>query len=178
MAAAKSDYAAFVLLGILAQEHKQYDVAREFFELAMKADVSKLSEVLLTWGVGSLLDDRAGEAAEIFRRGIAGKSTPGGNAVFHFYLAGALAAGENPNAATLDAALDSARIAAKLNPDSARFAARVPWILFRARRYDEARDAYEKLLEKIGGDAEVESFGDLARGSARLGSNCRAFAWR
>ncbi len=87
--AAKSDYAALVLLGILAQEHKKYDVAREFFELAVKADVAKLPEVLLTWGVGSLLDDRASEAAEIFRRGIAGKSAQGGNAVFHFYLAGA-----------------------------------------------------------------------------------------
>ena len=167
--AAKSDYAAFVLLGILAQEHKKYDVAREFFELAVKADVTKLSEVLLTWGVGSLLDDRAAEAAEVFRRGIAGKSTLGGNAVFHFYLAGALAAGENPDAATLDAALASARTAAKLTPDSARFAARVPWILFRARRNDEAREAYEKLLEKFGSDLDAESFEtSLALRSARL----------
>ena len=168
-AAAKSDYAAFVLLGILAQEHKQYNVAREFFELAVKADVSKLPEVLLTWGVGSLLDDRAAEAAEIFRRGIAAKSATGGNAVFDFYLAGALAAAENPDAATLDAALASARTAAKLNPDSARFAARVPWILFRARRYAEARDAYEKLLDKFGGDSDAESFEtSLALRSVRL----------
>ena len=168
-AAAKSDYAAFVLLGILAQEHKQYDVAREFFELALKADLSKSAEILLSWGVGALLDDRAAEAAEIFRRGIASKSTPGGNAVFHFYLAGALAAGENPDAATLDAALASARTAAKLNSESARFAARVPWILFRARRYAEAREGYEKLLDKFGGDSDAESFEtSLALRSARL----------
>jgi tetratricopeptide (TPR) repeat protein len=168
-APAPSDYAAFLSLGILAQEHKKYDAAREFFELARKADPSKSAEVLLSWGVGSLLDDRAGEAAEIFRRGIAAKSAPGGNAVFHFYLAGALAAGESPDAATLDAAVASARTAAKLSPDSARFAARVPWILFRARRYDAAREAYEKLLEKFGGDADAESYEtSLALRSARL----------
>jgi tetratricopeptide (TPR) repeat protein len=168
-AAAKGDYGAFVSLGILAQEHKQYDVAREFFELAMKADIAKSSEVLLTWGVGSLLDDRPAEAAEIFRRGIALKATTGGNAVFHFYLAGALAAAENPDAVTLDAALASARTAAKLNPDSARFAARVPWLLFRAKRNEEAREAYEKLLENFSAGPASESFEtSLALRSARL----------
>ncbi len=69
----------------------------------------------------------------------------------------------------MDAALASARTAAKLNPDSARFAARVPWILFRARRCDEARDAYEKLLDKFGSDADAESFEtSIALRSARL----------
>ena len=85
--AAKSDYAAFVLLGILAQEYKKYDVAREFFELAMKADVSKLSEVR-DFGESARCSMIAStELTKIFR-GIAGKSTPGGNGVFHFYLAG------------------------------------------------------------------------------------------
>jgi tetratricopeptide (TPR) repeat protein len=167
-APARADYSALVTLGILAQEKKQYDTAREFFELALKADISKSSEVLLSWGVGSMLDDRAAEAAEIFRRGIASSSKQGSSAVFHFYLAGALAAGENPDAATLDEALTSARTAAKLSPDSARFAARVPWLLFRAKRYDEARDAYEKLLEKFG-DADADSFETaLSLRSARL----------
>jgi tetratricopeptide (TPR) repeat protein len=168
-APAKADYAALLALGFLAQEHKQYDTASEFFEAALKADVSKSSEVLLSWGIGSLLDDRASEAAEIFRRGIAIKTAQGGSGVFHFYLAGALAAAANPDAVALDAALASARTAAKLSPDSIRFAARVPWILFRARRYDEARDAYEKLLDKFGGDSDAESLEtSLALRSARL----------
>jgi tetratricopeptide (TPR) repeat protein len=150
-APARGDYAEFLSLGILAQERKQYDTADEFFELAVKADPSKAAEVLLAWGVGNLAEERPAQAAKIFQRGIDSQVMPGGNPVFHFYLSGALAAEEAADAVKLDAALASARTAARLKPDSARFAARPPWILFRARRYQESLAAYEKLLEKFGG---------------------------
>jgi tetratricopeptide (TPR) repeat protein len=164
---ARADYAEFLVLGTLAQDRKQYDTANEFFELAIQADVVKLSEVLLAWGIGSLLAERTQEAIEVFQRGIDAKAMPGGNPLFHFYLAGALAAKEKPDAAALDAALASARLAAKLTPDSARFAVRPPWILVRARRFDEARQGYEKVLEKFGGESNsLET--SLALRGARL----------
>lgn len=151
-----ADYAQFLSLGMLAQERKQYDAAGEFFELALAADASKAAEVLLAWGVGSLMNERPAEAAKIFQRGIDAQVMPGGNPLFHFYLSGALAAAAGPDPAAhgapgnLDAALSAARAAAKLSPNSARFAARVAWLLFRTRHYNEARQAYEKLLEKYG----------------------------
>jgi tetratricopeptide (TPR) repeat protein len=146
---ATADYAEFLSLGMLAQERKQYDVASEFFELALTADATKASEVLLAWGIGSLIDERPAEAAKIFQRGIDAEVMPGGNPVFHFYLSGALAAVADGDSGNLDAALSAARTAAKLNPGSARFAARVAWLLFRSRHYNEARQAYERLLEKF-----------------------------
>jgi tetratricopeptide (TPR) repeat protein len=150
-APARSDYAEFFALGSLAQEWKQYDAAGEFFELALTADASKAAEVLLAWGIGSMIGERSDEAAKIFQRGIDAHVMPGGNPVFHFYLSGALAAAAEPGPVRLDAALASARAAAKLSPESARFAARVAWLLFRARHFGEAREAYEKVLEKFGG---------------------------
>jgi len=161
-APALGDYAEFLSLGVLAQEQKQYDTADEFFELALKADPSKAAEVLLGWGVGDLADERPVQAAKIFRRGIDDKVLPSDDPVFHFYLAGALAAEDPVDAAKLDSALASARTAARLKPDSARYAVRVPWILARARRYDEARDGYEKLLEKFAGDRSAGSKGKTA----------------
>ena len=94
-----ADYAQFLSLGMLAQERKQYDVASEFFELALSADATKAGEVLLAWGIGSLIAERPAEAAKIFQRGIDAQVVPGGNPVFHFYLSSALAAAASPDAA-------------------------------------------------------------------------------
>ena len=149
-AAAKVEFSEFNVLGTLAQEHKQYETASEFFELALKADPKKAAEVLLAWGIGSLIDDRPAEAVKIFQRRRSDmKALPESNPVFHFYLAGALAANDR-----IEPALAAARKAEEKKSDSARFASRVPWILFRAKRYDEARQAYEKLFARFGGEKE------------------------
>jgi len=144
--AAKVESSEFNVLGTLAQEHKQYETANEFFELALKADPSKAAEVLLAWGIGSMIDDRPAEAVKIFQRGLDMKALPEKNPVFYFYLAGALAACDRT-----EPALAAARLAEEKKGDSARFASRLPWVLFRAKRYDEARQAYEKLFARFGG---------------------------
>jgi tetratricopeptide (TPR) repeat protein len=112
--ATKVEFGKFTVLGALAQDHKQYETANEFFELALKADPSKAAEVLLPWGVGALIDERPAEAAKIFQRGLDMKAMPESNLVFHFYLAGALAACDR-----IDEALAAARIAAEKKIDSA-----------------------------------------------------------
>jgi tetratricopeptide (TPR) repeat protein len=148
-AAATVESSEFEVLGTLAQEHKQYETAGEFFELALKTDPTKAAEVLLGWGIGSLIDDRPVEAAKAFQRGLDMKALPENNPVFHYYLAGALAACDR-----IEPALAAARVAEKKKNDSARFAGRVPWILFRAKRYDEARQAYEKLFARFSGEKD------------------------
>ncbi len=151
VAPSKADFHECLALGMLAQERKQYETASEFFELALKANAAKASEVLLTWGIGSLLDDRSAEAAKIFQRGIDVHALPKDNPVFQFYLAGALAMCERG-----DEALAAAKEAAEKKPDSARFASRVPWILYRNKHNDEARKAYEAIVARFDGD--VQSF--------------------
>jgi tetratricopeptide (TPR) repeat protein len=147
--AAKVDYSEFDVLGALAEERKQYETAGEFFELALKADPTKAAQVLLGWGIGSLIDERPAEAVKIFQRGLDVKALPDDNPVFHFYLAGALAACDR-----IEPALDAARKAAEKKTDSARFASRLPWILFRARRYEESRRAYEDLIARFSGETD------------------------
>ena len=115
----------------------------------MKADPSKAAEVLLAWGIGALIDERPAEAVKIFQRGLDMKALPESNPVFSYYLAGALAACDR-----IEPALAAARLAAEKKGDSARFASRLPWILFRAKRYDEARQAYEKLFVRFGGERD------------------------
>ena len=92
----------------------------------------------MAWGVGLLMADRSAEAVKVFQRGIDEKLLPEENPAFYFYLAGALAMAERT-----DDALAAARIAAEKKKDSARFRGRVAWVLYGAKRYDEARKAYE-----------------------------------
>jgi tetratricopeptide (TPR) repeat protein len=150
----------FYVLGTLAQEQKQYGAADEFFEVALKADPSKAAEVLLAWGIGSMIDDRAAEAVKIFQRGLDMKALPANSPVFYYYLSGALAACHQlePALAAARAAADkneeSSRLSADKRIDSARFSSRLPWVLFHAKRYDEARQAYERLFARYGGQQD------------------------
>ena len=158
----------FSVLGTLAQEHKQYETANEFFELALKADPTKAAEVLLAWGIGSLIDDRPAEAVKVFQRGLDMKALPESNPVFHYYLAGALAACDR-----IEPALAAARLAEEKKSDSARFASRLPWILFRAKRYDEARQAYEKFFARFGGEKDsVETLAVLREARLSMSALC------
>ncbi len=167
-AGAKPEYGEFYVLGALAQERKQHETAGEFFELALKADPTKAGEILLAWGIGSLIDNRTAEAVKIFQRGLDLKALPEDNPVFYFYLAGALAAGDQ-----YEPALAAARKAEEKKKDSARFASRLPWILFRARRYEEARKAYLELLARFGGEKDsVETLAVLREARLSVSAVC------
>ena len=169
---------------LLALEAKQYDAANEFFDLAMeaipmprkpqgeapaepKADAAEASppqaaEVLLAWGVGLLMGDRAAEAAKVFQRGIDEKALPEDNPAFYFYLAGALALCERT-----DEALAAARKAAEKKKDSARYRGRVAWVLYFAKRYGEAKQAYTELVKEFDADHASTETRDVMR-EARL----------
>ncbi len=167
-AAAKIDSSEFAVLGALAEERKDYETASEFFELALKADPSKAAEVLVAWGVGLLIDDRAADAAKVFQRGLDMKALPESSPVFQFYLSGALAACDQ-----LEPALAAARLAETKKSDSARFASRLPWILMRAKRYGEARQALEKLFARFGGDRDsVETLSVLREARLSMSALC------
>jgi tetratricopeptide (TPR) repeat protein len=114
---------------------------------AADASPSRTAEVLMVWGVGLLMGDRNAEAAKVFQRGIDEKALPDKNPTFYFYLAGALALDGK-----YDAALAAAGIAAEKNKDSARFRGRSAWVLYVAKRYDEAAQAYRKLIDELDSD--------------------------
>ena len=167
-ATSKVDSSEFGILGALAQERKQYETASEFFELALRADPSKAAEILLAWGTGLLFADRPAEAVKVFQRGLDIKALPESSPVFQFYLAGALAACDR-----LEPALAAARSAEAKKNDSARFASRLPWILMRAKRYDEARQGFERLFARFGGEKDsVESLSVLREARLSMSALC------
>ena len=159
---AKFGYGGRLAVALLALEAKQYETASEFFQLALATKPKSAAEVLMAWGVGLLMADRAAEAVKVFQRGIDEKLLPDDNPAFYFYLAGALALAERT-----DEALAAARTAAEKKKDSARFRGRVAWVLYGAKRYDEARKAYEELVREFDADHDSAETRDVLR-EARL----------
>jgi tetratricopeptide (TPR) repeat protein len=71
-------------------------------------------------------------------------------AELQFVLAGAWAMAKD-----YERALAAARAAAQLEPNSPRMLAREPWVLYQARRFDEALAGYQTLLARF--DAQYDS---------------------
>jgi len=179
----KLDYGMRLGVAVVTLEAKQYDTASEFFGLTLESKIpprtpnagapvamldnaetlpSRKAEVLMVWGIGLLTADREAEAAKVFQRGIDEKTLPDDNPSFYFYLAGALAMAEQP-----DAALAAAKVAAEKKKDSVRYRSRPAWVLYVAKRYDEAAKAYEDLVKEFGNDYDSPDTRDVLR-EARL----------
>lgn len=154
----KSDAPALLGAASLAAERKQWDIAEEFYNLALKADPTNKAETLLTWGLTLFMDEKNAAAAKVFRRGIDEKALGDDKPALEFYLAGALEADGKTDEAL--AVLDQM---AKKKPKEARYSARRPWILFHAKRNEEAKKAYQEFIARFDGDFSSEQDRDTLR---------------
>jgi tetratricopeptide (TPR) repeat protein len=136
----------------LAAERKQFDVAGEFYELALKAEPAAKAEILLPWGLALFLAEKDSEAAKVFRRGVDESKLTDDKPSFEYYLAEALEMGGKTDeaVAVVHKMLDTKK------PKDPLYAARLPWILFHAKRNAEAYQAYKDLLAKFADDYSSE----------------------
>ncbi|HEV3343244.1 MAG TPA: tetratricopeptide repeat protein [Pirellulales bacterium] len=137
-------------VAILAVEAARYDDAREFFELARKVNQESAKDLYRTWGAGLLTKQRYDDAADVLRRAIDERAVAAGDPTFHFLLSGALVMGGQ-----VDEALTAAQHAASLAPRSLQVAGREAWILYYAKRYEEAAAAYKEIIRRF--DEEDQS---------------------
>ena len=140
----RKDFGESLAAGLLALEQKQFDTAEKYLQNAIAADKSKAPEIVLAWGIDLLLSDQHERAVAVFQRGIDDKLLPADNTGFYFYLSGALAMNGK-----IDEALATADKAAELKKDDPRFASRRAWILYRAKRYEEAKKGYQELIDRF-----------------------------
>lgn len=140
---AKARHQTALAAGMLAQAAKRYEVADEFFEVAVKADADEAGQTLLTWGLGLLMDDQNERAAKVFQRGIDEELLEDRDPRFHFFLCHAWEL-----LGRTDEALKVAREAAAMNEANPRIEGREAWVLFHAGRHEEARRRYVELIDK------------------------------
>ncbi|MCE9553261.1 MAG: tetratricopeptide repeat protein [Planctomycetes bacterium] len=148
-------------LALLAADARQFDVAARFFELAIAAEPEQKGTLLSTWGMTLLASEQYAAAVDIFQRALDERAVPSDNPVLNFYLAGALSMVKRN-----EAALVAARKA--VAPDaSPEMASRVAWVHYRAKQYEEAREAYNELLKKLDPVHDAPGVRDAVR-EARL----------
>lgn len=136
---------------LVAMEAKDYKAAADLFEATIDADPTKTAEIVESWGVALLRADQTAEAVKVFRRGVDERLAPTeAPAEMHYWLAFALEL-----AGKTDEALKVARDGIKLAPNDAPMQFRVAWVHYHAKKYAEAKTAYEALLRKFEADARL-----------------------
>lgn len=160
------DFNTLLAVALVALDSKRFEPAGEFFDLAFKAKADKGADVFLTWGMGLLAAEQYAAAVKVFERGIDAKALPADNPAFHYYLAGALAMDGRT-----DDALAAARTAAEAGQKLPRIMSRLPWVLYHAKRYDDAKASYSELISKLDALRDVREARDVIRESRLIISN-------
>ncbi|HEX4000110.1 MAG TPA: tetratricopeptide repeat protein [Pirellulales bacterium] len=163
-----ANFGPLLAAATLAADRKQFERAGKFYDLAIKADPKHKAELLLAWGLTLVAADKNAEAVKVLQRGVDEKVLSADKPpAFEYYLAGAL-----EMSGKTDAALAVARkMMEKKSGQDLRFLSRPAWILFHAKRYDEAYKAYKDLVEKHDADFSSEENRESLRDARSALSN-------
>ncbi len=156
------DFGGRLAAALVALRARRLDAADQFFNLAVKVNRQARPALALEWGLGLLVAERYEASVQVLRRAIDERWLPPDDPRLHYYLALALAMNKQ-----YEDALAAARRAAELGGDSLRMRARVPWVMYYAKRYDEAREAYRQLVEQHASQYDNAEVRDVLR-EARL----------
>lgn len=115
-----------------------------FAEGLSRLESEAQAEYLLAWGLKLLLDGTRERAVSVFRQALEKELPDSRKAACYYYLTRALALSED-----IDAALEVAEEAARAFPDAPRLQVQPGWVLYVAKRYDEAERSYRALLERF-----------------------------
>jgi tetratricopeptide (TPR) repeat protein len=165
-AANEKDYNSLRAAAMIAAEAKRWKDAETLFNLATKAQPKATGDLLLVWGLALFMDEKYDDAVKVFQRGIDDDNSTDSKASFDFYLAGAL-----EMAGKTDEALKAAQAATEAQPKNPSMASRPAWILYHAKRYDEAMKAYQALLDQWDDDFTTEGARDVVREARSALSN-------
>ncbi len=166
----KLSFGGRLAAALVAMELKDFAAAGTMFDAAIKADAGKAPAVIATWGLALFAANQYAEAAKVFQRGLDEKLVGDEPSASYFYLSGAL----EMNGQT-DEALTAARKAAELQNESPRFQSRLGWILYHAKRYDAARQAYQALVDRFDKTYDSPEVRDVMRDARLVLSNIAVF---
>jgi tetratricopeptide (TPR) repeat protein len=122
------------------------DAAMAAFELAYRNEKAVKGDLVMNFGLDLLGNQRYQLAAELFERAIEEKIQAKSDYAFYYYLSSARAYADQH-----DPALKAALKAAELKPDSSTMEVRPAWVMYHAKRYAEAKLAYQNFVDKYDG---------------------------
>jgi tetratricopeptide (TPR) repeat protein len=155
-------YTSPVGVALLAIKAKRFEVVEDLWNRASaypKADQAKARESI---GLALLFADQYALAAKMLEGAVDEKAPKEKRAAYYFYLAGALElSGKH------EQAMAAAEKCAELDSSSAQFNSRPAWVLYHAKRLDEADQRYRAHLAKFDSKFDNEETRDQMR-QARL----------
>lgn len=163
------NYGEAYAIAMVALEAKRIDVANEFFELAVPLSDERQRQTIMSWGLGLLMAEDYAGAAKALQRGVESPLLEDDRPLFNYFLAGPL-----EMLGRTDDALAAAAECEKLADRAPRFSVRRPWVLYHARRYDEAEAAYTKLVDKFDNEHTYDEFREVVRDARLALSNISA----
>lgn len=148
--APKLDFASAFLLGKLAVEAEQIDDAKTFYEFAIRIRPDRAPALYEELGRTLLLADKYEEAVETYRQALQSPADDAARLNFMFRLSQALEfSGKTDEAlATVDKALQAA-------PEAALLHYQRGWILFHAKQWDQAAEAFRGVIERFPNDEDT-----------------------
>lgn len=168
-AAKPADFGPLLAAASLAADRKEFDRAGKLYDLAIKANPKQKSDLLLTWGLTLLAADKNGQAVKVLQRGLDEGGLPADQPpAFDYYLSEALEmTGKTDQALKLATAMAGKKSAAS----DVRFLSRPAWVLYHAKRYDEAYRTYKDLIDKHDADFSSEENREALRDARSVLSN-------
>ena len=165
-AANEKDYDTLRAAAMIAAEAKRWKDAETLFNLAIKAQPKAAGDLLLVWGLALFLDEKYDESIKVFQRGLDNEDAAELKASFNYYLAGAL-----EMAGKTEDALTAAKKAVEQQPKNPSMASRPAWILYHAKRNDDALKGYQAVLDAWDDDFSTEGGRDVIREARSAMSN-------
>ncbi len=135
---------ALMAVALLEAKAGNLERAETFWNEALQKPGPAAGHFAVNYGLLLFEQDHPARAAQVFQRVLDEKLLPDRAADLNFYITGAWTLAKDT-----DKALVAAREAAKLEPNSARMVAREAWVLYQAKRLEEAELAYRQLLERF-----------------------------
>ena len=154
--------AAIALLFALLEDWNQADA---LFQVAIKAAPNLTGQFYETWGLQAYSQDRIEQAAELFNQAIQSDFVKQ-KTTFHFFLAGAAYTLEDETTA-----IHNAKLASELGATNPRLSSRLPWILYRSGKYEEAERLYGDLVAKFGKQTSNPAVAEVVQESKMILSN-------
>ncbi|MBS0210264.1 MAG: tetratricopeptide repeat protein [Planctomycetes bacterium] len=138
-----TSYTRLLVVAHLALEAKRYQLGSELYELAIK-NRPRQRDAWVEACLGLLRLEQYDAAIDLLRRGIEEKVLATDNPDFHLFLSIAL-----EMSGQTDEALKAAKQAAEIGEHVPRVESRVAWVLYHAKRYDAAAEAYRQLVARF-----------------------------
>ncbi len=134
-------------IALLQGQAEHAELAMEFLQAGLRQPGPAAGQCVVSLAFQMLRADRPQQAAELFQRILDEKLLPDKMAEVSFYLAGAWTLAKD-----MEKALEAARQACRLEPSSPRMLSREPWVLYQAKRLDEAKTKYVEILDRFDSD--------------------------